>query len=212
MSKSIILTILSLILACACAKQLPQPDNKDTLPSMVKSIIVLPVRAATETDADSTSPQAIKQMQNGLESLAQIINGYFADNQKIHLMSNEEVSSFSTSYSANQSDQALAIGKALKAEAVMFWDLTRYNERTGSDYAAKEPASVAFTYRLVHTESGQTLCAGSFDETQQSATENLLSWRRFANRGFKWVTAADLAREGVTEKLPDCPYLKPAEP
>lgn len=211
MSKSIILTILTAVLVCACAKGLPQSD-KDSMPRQVKSIIVLPVRAAAETDADTTSPQAIKQMQNGLESLAQILNGYFADNKKIHLMSKEEVDSFDASYSADHSSQAFVIAKALKAEAFMLWDLKRFRELSGTDYAAKEPASVAFTYRLVHTESGQTLCGGSFDETQQSATENLLSWRRFANRGFKWITAADLAREGVTDKMSDCTYLKASEP
>ncbi len=207
MHKSITLTILTLVLTCACLKQVSQPEA-DTLPSQVQTIAVLPVVANPDTDKNTSSPQTIKQMQAGIEVLTQLLNEYFAETSKVRLLSVEEVESFSPSYSANKSAQALFIGKALKAEAVMLWDLKQYRERSGSDYAVQNPASVAFEYRLVHTESGQTLCAGSFDETQQSATENLLSLKKIANRGFKWITAPDLAREGVTKKLADCSYLK----
>ena len=208
MPKSIILAFLSLVLASACVKQTSQPEN-DILPSQVRSIAVLPVVVAADTAI--ASPQASKQLQNGVETLTQILSEYFAGNTKIRLLSIEEVESFKPGYSANQSVQAQFIGKALKTEAVMLWELTRYSERSGSDYAVQSPASLAFAYRLIHIESGQTLCAGSFDETQQSATENLLSLKAIANRGFKWITAADLAQEGVAKKLPACTYLKGAE-
>jgi len=205
MPKSIILVFLSLVLTSACVKQAGQPAN-DTLPSQVQSIVVLPVEVAAETAI--TSPQTKKQLQNGKETLTQIVSEYFANNAKTRLLSVEEVESFSPGYGANQTAQAQFVGKAVKAEAVMLWELNRYSERSGGDYAVQAPASVAFTYRLVLTESGETLCAGSFDETQQPASENLLSLKKNANRGFKWITAADLAREGVIKKLPACSYLK----
>ena len=208
MSKSIILAFLFLVLASGCLKQAALPAN-DTLPSQVRSIVVLPVEVAADTEI--VSSQTNKQLQNGRETLTQILVDYSADNTKIRLLSFEEVESFKPGYSANQSDQAQFVGKALKAEAVMLWELQRYSERNGGDYAVQSPASLAFTYRLVHTESGQTLCAGSFDETQQSVSENLLSLKTIASRGFKWITAADLAREGVSKKLSACTYLKGSE-
>jgi len=138
----------------------------------------------------------------------QILGEYFADNSKVRLLSADEVDSFSPSYNSTLSAQAQFIGKALHSEAVMLWELQRYSERSGTNYAVQTPASVAFTYRLIHTESGQTLCAGTFDETQQSATENLLSLKKIANRGFKWIPATALAKEGVAKKLPTCTYLQ----
>lgn len=207
MSKTILTALLSLVLTCGCLKQVSQPEG-NTLPDSVTSIIVLPVEAATETDSDTTSPKAAKEIQTGIEELAQILSDYFQANPKVHLLSAAEVDSHATSYNANRPAQALAIAKSLKAEAVMLWGLQRYHQRGGSDYAVHSPASVAFDYRLIHTETGLTLCAGTFDETQQSASENLLSLRSLANRGFKWISAADLAREGVSKKLPECKYLQ----
>jgi len=207
MLKSITLAICTLALTCACLKQPGQPEA-DTLPSQVQTIAVLPVAAVPDTETNPDSPQTVKQMRDGIEVLTQILAESFAGSDKVRLLSAEEVESLNPGFSANQSSQALFVGKALKAEAVMFWDLKRYHERSGSDYAVQTPASVAFEYRLLHTESGQTLCSGSFDETQQSATENLLSLKKIANRGFKWITAPDLAREGVAKKLVDCTYLK----
>ena len=203
MVKPITLAILTLLLTTACLKQAGQPEA-DTLPSQVQTIAVLPVIATPDSEANPGSPQTVKQMQDGTEVLTQILTDSFAGIDKIRLLSAEEVESLNPGFSANQTTQALFVGKALKAEAVMLWELTRYHERSGSDYAVQTPASLAFEYRLLHTESGQTLCSGSFDETQQSATENLLSLKKIANRGFKWITAPDLAREGVTKKLPDC--------
>lgn len=205
MPNSILLALFALVLASACVKPTTPPEN-DALPSQVQSIVVLPVTVATDTAA--AAAQANKQLQNGAEVLTQIINEYFTDNPKVRLLSAEEVESFSPGYSANQSAQAQFIGKSLNTEAVMLWELQRYSERRGSDYAVQSPASLAFTYRLVLTESGQTLCAGSFDETQQSATENLLSLKKIANRGFKWITTPDLTKEGVSKKLPACTYLQ----
>lgn len=208
MPKSILLIFLALFASSACVKQIPQ-EQDSSLPSQVQSVVVLPVSVAADTKA--TSPQAKKELLKGTDALDRILGEYFTDNSKVRLLSAEEVDSFSPGYSANQSAQAQFIGKALHSEAVMLWELQRYNERSGANYSVQSPASVAFAYRLIHTESGQTLCAGSFDETQQSITENLLSFKKIANRGFKWIPAADLAKEGVTKKLPDCTYLQETE-
>ncbi|MDD5758222.1 MAG: hypothetical protein PHI06_03980 [Desulfobulbaceae bacterium] len=204
MPKSIVLILLALVACTACVKQIAQPEDT-TLPSQVKSIIVLPVAIAADTNV--TTPESKKGLQKGTEAMDQILGEYFTDNDKVRLLSAVEVDSFSPGYSSTQSGQAQFIGKALHSEAVMLWELQRYIERSGTNYAVQNPASVAFTYRLIHTESGQTLCAGTFDETQQSATENLLSFKKIANRGFKWIPAATLAKEGVTKKLPACTYL-----
>lgn len=208
MNKSILLALLTLLLTSACAKQASHQTEKDTLPEEVRSIVVLPVVAVAESDADTASPKVGKQMQSGIETMNQLLGDYFANNAKVHMLSSEELDSHRTSYNANQSAQALAIAKDLKSEAVMTCTLKRFRERSGGDYSVQDPASVAFDYRLVYTGTGQTLCAGSFDETQQSITDNLLSLKRIAKRGFKWITAADLAREGVSEKLTDCNYFK----
>ena len=80
-------------------------------------------------------------------------------------------------------------------------------ERDGGDYSVNQPASVSFKYQLIHVPTGTTLCLGVFDETQQTLLSNLFSFSKASSRGFKWVKAEQLAREGLHEKLNDCRYL-----
>jgi len=199
-------TIFLLLLFCACVRLSPPPET-NTQPKVVRSIAILPVGVMTESGAPP-SPKIAKAMEEGAAVLDQIVDEALTANPKIRLLSKEEVDAHSQSYSATPLAQALAIGKAVKAEAVMVWGLVRYQERTGGDYSVQAPASVGFQYRLIHTESGQTLCAASFEETQQSASDNLLAFNTLAKRGFKWVPASVLLREGVNKKIPDCQYLK----
>lgn len=200
--------LLLLFLACSsCVRQLSPPETSK-LPKAVKSIAVLPSGVMSESGAPPSSPQTAKAMEQGLVLFDQILTEVFAANPKVRLLSEEEINVHSQSYSAGLVAQALEVGKGVKAEAVMLWGLERYTERSGGDYGVQTPASVAFQYRLLHVKSGQTLCAASFSETQQSAATNLLALTTFAKRGFKWVSASVLLREGVIKKIADCEYLK----
>jgi len=199
------ITIL-LLLACSCVRQASPPET-DTLPKFVRSIAVMPVGVINESGG-APSPQSAKALEEGLAALDQILVETWSSNRKIRMLSEEEVSSHSLSYNASLAAQTVEIGRAVGAEAVMIWGLERYKERSGGDYGVQAPASVAFQYRLIHTESGRTLCSVSFEETQQSATDNLLAFNALAKRGFKWVPASVLLREGVSKKLAECDYLQ----
>ena len=60
----------------------------------------------------------------------------------------------------------------------------------------------------VYPVSGQVLCRGRFDETQESVMENLFNFSSARKRGFTWVTAEEMLREGLQNKLSECPYLR----
>jgi len=208
MSKTLLCALVTLVVTSGCVQQ-PAPPQDDTLPKSVSSIVVLPVEIAADPAA---SPQVKQQLQEGAETLSQAVSEVLAASPKVRMLNGDEVESLTSGYQASPAAQAQAIGQGLHAEAVMLWEVQRFHQRLGTEYAVQSPASLAFTYRLLHLESGQTLCSGSFDETQQSATENLLSIKTLANRGFKWITAADLAREGVAKKLADCAYWQETRP
>jgi len=46
-----------------------------------------------------------------------------------------------------------------------------------------------------------------FKETQQSLMSNLMTFGKAENRGFKWITVEELVRQGIHEKIEECPYL-----
>ena len=98
--------------------------------------------------------------------------------------------------------RAVALGKEVKADAVIYGEVHRFRERIGTEYGASEPASVSFDLGIVDANSGEVMWKGSFSETQQSLSSNLLNWWMFWRAGPHWFTARELAGLGV-EKLID---------
>jgi len=84
-------------------------------------------------------------------------------------------------------------------DAVVTGSVHRYREREGSASGVTRPASVWFTVEL-RSISGKLLWSGVYQEEQQPLSENLLTFDLAWQRGFRWVTAEDLAIYG-TRKL-----------
>jgi TolB-like protein len=97
--------------------------------------------------------------------------------------------------------RARRLGQLVYADAVLSGRLLRFREREGEALGVKNPASVAFVLELWDVKTGDVLWSGRFDETQQALSENLLGLGQVASRGVKWLTAEELAREGVKKAV-----------
>ena len=75
----------------------------------------------------------------------------------------------------------------------------RFQERRGGNFAVERPASVGFHVHLF--QDGKLVKVFVFDETQQSLFENLFHIFTFFKRGATWITAGELAREGVHKAI-----------
>lgn len=82
------------------------------------------------------------------------------------------------------------------ADAVLTGAVRRYVERTGGPGGTNQPAAVWFRLEL-RSPDGVLLWSGVYDETQPALSEDLGSLGRAWQRGFRWVTAADLAGYGA---------------
>ncbi len=100
-------------------------------------------------------------------------------------------------------ERARELGRAVKADAVLYGRVERYVERTGGEYGAAKPASVAFELALVSVASGKELWRRRFAQTQQPLTSNLLNFWMFWRAGPRWFSAQELARLGVERLLED---------
>jgi hypothetical protein len=100
---------------------------------------------------------------------------------------------------------ATACARELGADYVVVGVLDSYIERRGTDRGIDSPASVAFRLYLLHAPTGALVFEGSFNETQQSLSENVLKARVFFKRGARWLTAQELARDGITGILAKIP-------
>jgi len=89
------------------------------------------------------------------------------------------------------------IGELVYADAVIAPRVLRYRERVGGDIGVKSPASVAFIVDLVDVHRGDVVWSARFDETQKGLSENILALGDIRERGIRWLTAEQLAQDGV---------------
>ncbi len=100
---------------------------------------------------------------------------------------------------------AATCARELGVEYVMIGILESYIERVGSASGIERPASVGFRLYLMHAATESVVFEGSFDETQQALSENILDASNFFKRGARWLTAGELSRDGITGILADMP-------
>ena len=93
------------------------------------------------------------------------------------------------------------VGACLDADMIVVPQLTEWNERQGGSMGAQRPAAVTMDFYLIDVKKGQLVQRFHFEETQQTLTSNLLTIGKFVNRGGRWVTAEDLAREGMYQAM-----------
>ncbi|MFZ5774850.1 MAG: hypothetical protein ACOY3Z_05145 [Thermodesulfobacteriota bacterium] len=197
--------LATLLNGCAPAPTVETPQEAD-LPR-IQSILVLPAEIATETT--SRSPQEKAQLAQGQRVLDAILAEHFASNAKATFLTEEQRDAYNKEFARCRTTSAVTICKTFKAEAVLVCSIHRFRERQGTEYAVDNPASVSFDYKLIMGGSGQVLCTGAFDETQQPLLNDMFQFAdKTSKRGVRWLTAETLLREGAIEKLGKCLYLK----
>jgi hypothetical protein len=102
---------------------------------------------------------------------------------------------------ANMDANALALGKKVAADGVLYGSVNKYRERVGFDYSAQTPAAVVFTLNFVDEHSGQIVWTAKYAREQKALSENVFDLPTFiANKG-RWVRAHDIAQEGVDASI-----------
>jgi len=91
------------------------------------------------------------------------------------------------------------VGQELKADLLVVGYVYRYSERVGYKFSSERPASVAYEIHLLDSESGNIIWRGFFDKTQKSLMEDVLQISSFFKGGGKWLTARQLAEQGMDD-------------
>jgi hypothetical protein len=102
---------------------------------------------------------------------------------------------------ADMDQNALAVGRKLAADGVIYGTVNRYRERVGFDYAAQSPAAVAFMLNFVDENSKQVVWTAKFAHEQKALSQNILDLPNFVSHGARWVRAHDIAVEGINGAL-----------
>lgn len=93
------------------------------------------------------------------------------------------------------------VGKCAGADFVVVPMVLNWREREGSEMGATKPASVDLTLTLLDVRTGGIVKHYHFEETQQALSSNLLEAQKFVSRNGRWVTAMELAQEGLRQGL-----------
>ena len=202
----VICAIATLLSACGLKQTLPTEQERQEAQVKVPCIIVLPVETTVNKDV-SMSYSSAAVLESGAEFMDSVLAEELVGRKNVRVLSERQLTSLIPSDSASQLTLIRTIGSELKCGAVLITSLSDYQQRQGGSYGAESPASVAFTMKLINTRDGRVIWQSMFKETQQSLMSNLLSFSKAESRGFKWITVENLVRQGIVEKIEECPYL-----
>lgn len=198
--------VVSLAVSCSTKVPLPTDDERATARNQVPCVIVLPVQTRVNKDEGVTYQDAAV-----LEQGAQFMDGAMAEalvgHDHVRVLSDRQFTSLIPEDSGTQIALIKAVGSELKCDSVLMTQLIEYRQRIGGSMGADAPASATFSMRLFSARDGKVIWAGQFKETQQSLMSNIMSFEKAQNRGFKWITVEELVRQGLKEKIEECPYL-----
>ncbi|MBM9518683.1 hypothetical protein JWG39_02480 [Desulforhopalus vacuolatus] len=194
-----LLMVVALLAISGCAT--PEKESPRALKPL-KCIAVMPVMAGGE-DVDLP----LQDLQKGAAFATSEMTLLLADRPNIELVSSRQAGGFPPEIIHGRSGAIAAIGEQTGCDGVLLTHLEYYSERVGSEYSVDSPASASFKMALFYAPTGAVLWTADFRETQESFLSNIFS-SKMGKRGFRWITAQELLRQGLEERLGECPYLK----
>lgn len=193
--------------------------------NVFKRIAVLPFQ---QPDADEAArnavfmvlPASVIKTENNAKSPERIVQDIFweqiAASKKYELVSPDRTGGIyeqvaTTSFKVTLPEAIRKMGEELDADGAVIGYVRRFRERQGVDYSVEKPASVSFEIHLYRCRDGVLVWRGIFDKTQTSLMENLYRASYFVKERGRWITATELAAEGMEDVLTKFPGMVPAE-
>ena len=202
----IVAFLCSVFFSACMGKKGEQAEEKTATLQPLTGVIVMPTvmveKAMNSARKGTSTSESVAGFVDG------VISAELVKDKKAHMVTEGQLDALLTDAAGGRLAQMKALGAKLNANAVLEVKVTRFHERDGSDLSVNSPASAAFEMVLTHVDTGMVLWAASFDETQEALSSNLLTIGKVKNRGFKWITVEELVRQGLKERLADCPYLQ----
>jgi hypothetical protein len=200
------IAVCCLLIAAGCAR-VEEPVSVTLDPAVVVTCIaVFPAQSAVDFDQTVSTAES-RTLQEGVQTLNVLLREQLQNAGKFLFLTEAMVDAIDDQSGVIDQSSLKYIANRTSCNLVMKTTLSQYKHRIGGQFGAREPAAVTFSYRLYEAETGRVLCHGRFDERQQSVMENLFSLGKARSRGLTWITAEEMLREGLREKLGQCPYL-----
>jgi hypothetical protein len=219
-----LLLFFILCIFCGCQRASGVSTTlKDDGKVVFKRIAVVPFQAIRQEDADISTVRCpvcgvVFRTESYAKGSETVVEGIFLerlkDEKAFALIPPDRVGGVyegvtGALFKADILDVLKKVGTELEADGIILGYVYRFRERKGFSLSVEKPASVAFEIHLIRVSDGAIVWKGIFDKTQASLMENLLQIASFIKEGGKWVTAKELAAEGMDDVLKDFPGIRP---
>ncbi|MBU1564450.1 MAG: hypothetical protein KJ630_02335 [Proteobacteria bacterium] len=206
LSRMFAVFILSIVFLASCSAHIGDSSQSQAPLKTLSCIAVLP--AATAFDKDEAQHEQSRSLEKGAIFATSIMARQLSGNIKARVVSADQEATLAPEVTGGSFGMVSAVGKKIGCDGVLVTTVRRFKQREGTEYASDDPASADLKMTLFHAASGAVLWTADFQETQESFFDNILSYDKMQNRGFKWVSVEHLVEQGITERLATCPYLK----
>lgn len=95
----------------------------------------------------------------------------------------------------------LNVGRCMKVNLLLVPQVLSWRERQGGDLGVSVPAAVTLDFFLLDVDNQTLIARSRYDEAQAALASNLLDFGKFIRRGGRWVTANELAQEGMYKAI-----------
>jgi hypothetical protein len=210
---------IAIILLAACSAQKPAPQEA-TEPFNFKRLLLVPMVDMARVYGENVTVQC--RLSGNIVTTGQVREGaaeILTDRLETLLKQKKDFELIPVSQAVGALSDILSgektelperellvkVGRTLDADAIMAGKVYRFVERDGSNYSVKLPASVGFDVNLIRVLDSRIMWTGHYDETQQSLFENIYRWNTFLKRGGRWITAEEMAFDGLDHILKKFP-------
>lgn len=198
--------LIFLIIGCSFGPgNLQSRHSTDLEARKIRRIAVLPPALMAGAPAQKipfgTALEPRTSEREAPENLARFTYSALTSLPNWQIVSENEVREVGQSLPAGEANRLKRIGEMVYADAVLTGRVQRYRERVGDEWGAKSPASVAFVLDLVDVRRGDVIWSAQFNETQKSLSENIFAFGDISQRGVRWLSADQLAQEGVRKAI-----------
>ena len=98
-------------------------------------------------------------------------------------------------------DYWVSVGREAGVDYLLVPQIVNMHERDGGEYGVVRPAEILMDIYLVDVRNATLTARCNYEEKQVGLTDNLLTLPKFMERGGIWVTAGELAQEGMLKAI-----------
>ncbi len=203
---------LFLVLCCfcialsACSSFTNEPTDIGTLPEVTcVAVLATALPAGSEESFSATQKKSLIE---GASYYDSVLATELGDRPEFKVLTEYQLDAILSNPWGGRLQQVRDLGKATGCEAVLEVTLSRYRERVGTEMSIETAASTAFSMDLIGVTRGVVLWSSSFDETQKALFDDIFSFGKARNRGFRWMSVQELSRDGLLSRLQEFPYFQ----